>query len=81
MDDVFSSIDSETEKTIFHSISSNIVGKTILFATHRTSILTQMDHVVYLQDGLVVEQGTPLELLKTNGPFAALVELQRKNEE
>lgn len=78
-DDIFSAVDASTEKRIFQAIKTKFIKKTILFITHRVSILEEMDRVIYMKEGRVIEDGTPSELLKQQGSYAALVELQRLN--
>ncbi|MGA8163595.1 MAG: ABC transporter ATP-binding protein [Waddliaceae bacterium] len=78
LDDVFSAVDADTENKIFRAIKENFRGKTILLVTHRISILEQMDRVIYLSGGSVLEDGTPDELMAARGHFAALAELQRQ---
>ena len=77
LDDIFSAVDSATEKKILKAMRENFQGKTVLLITHRISILEQMDRVIYLSEGTVVEDGPPERLVKQNGHYAALVELQR----
>ncbi len=77
LDNVFSAIDLETEKTIFEKMRQNFSGKTVLLVTERTSILNQMDHIFYFSDGEIKEQGAPEELIQKEGCYAALNELQR----
>ncbi|GIT38916.1 MAG: hypothetical protein Ct9H300mP8_01120 [Gammaproteobacteria bacterium] len=44
---------------------------------HRLSTIAQSDHIVFLDEGRVLEQGTPSELLaKTDGHYRRFVELQ-----
>jgi len=77
LDDIFSAVDTATEKRIFEAMRENFRGKTVLLITHRMTILEQMDRVVYLMNGHVVEDGTPKELMAKGGHYAALAELQR----
>ncbi len=76
LDDIFSAVDTATEKRIFEAIKKNFRGKTLLVITHRTSILDQMDRIIYLQEGRIIEDGAPKALLQQNGYYAALVGLQ-----
>lgn len=78
LDDIFSSLDAETEMRIFQSIKENLKGKTVLLITYRASILEQMDRVVCLRGGEIVEEGTPQELLRRRGFFEALVTIQKR---
>lgn len=79
LDDIFSSVDSMTEKKIFQAIKDNFKERTILLVTHRVSILEQLDRVIYMVNGRIVEDGTPAELVDHHGPYKALVDLQRLN--
>ena len=49
---------------------------TIIFFSHRLAAFPVSDLVVVLDKGRIVEQGTPEELLRLGGTFAALVELE-----
>jgi ATP-binding cassette subfamily B multidrug efflux pump len=77
LDDIFSAVDSSTEKQIFDSMVKNFAGKTVVLITHRVTILEKMDQIIYLSDGKVLETGSPEELMEKEGHYAALVELQR----
>lgn len=77
LDDIFAAVDAATERRIFESIRDKFPDKTVLLITHRISILEEMDRVIYMSDGLIVEDGSPSQLMTRNGPYAALVELQQ----
>lgn len=81
LDDIFSALDTATEKRIFKSIKEHFQGKTVLLVTHRISILDQMDRIIYMSHGHIQEDGSPEQLRKLNGHYAALAELQRMTEE
>ncbi len=74
-DDIFSSVDSSTEKKIFDQLRERFSGKTVLFITHRVSILQQLDRVIYLVGGKIQSDGAPAELAEREGPYKNLVEL------
>jgi len=76
LDDVFSAVDAETEVKIFTSIKKLFLEKTVMIITHRVSVLEQLDTILYIMNGKVIEKGTPRELLKRGRHYAALVELQ-----
>lgn len=76
LDDIFSAVDTATEKRIFAQIRAHFSGKTVVLITHRVSLLEQMDRVVYMMHGRIEEDGTPAELLAKKGHYAALAELQ-----
>lgn len=81
LDDAFSSVDSSTEKRIFDTMKENFQGRTVFLITHRASILSQLDRVIVIDGGLIVEEGTPAELLSRKGHFRALWELQNLDEQ
>ncbi len=76
LDDIFSAVDVATEKRIFQAMKDNFRGKTILLITHRVSILDQLDRVIYMADGEVLEDGKPADLKKNKNHYWALSELQ-----
>lgn len=77
LDDIFSAVDAETEQRIFQAMKENFKHKTILLITHRVSILEQLDRVIYMADGRIVEDDSPQELGQRSGPYKALVDLQK----
>lgn len=77
LDDIFSALDAETEKHIFESMRRHFIGKTVLLITHRVSILEQLDRVIFMKEGRILEDGTPQTLLKQKGCYEALVNLQK----
>jgi len=81
LDDIFSAVDTITEKRIFHAMKENFQGKTVLLVTHRVSTLEQMDRVIYMANGCILEDGPPDRLIAQNGHYAALAELQKMGKE
>lgn len=80
LDDCFSSVDADTEAAILSELKRVCRGRTTLLVTHRLAVLRQADWVVFLDDGRVVEQGTPAALMAANGPTARYAELQSLRE-
>jgi ATP-binding cassette, subfamily B, bacterial len=72
LDDPMSAVDTETERLLVDRLRPAVSGRTVLVATQRLSTLVVADRAVVLDDGVVVEQGTPAELLAQGGRFAAL---------
>jgi ATP-binding cassette, subfamily B, bacterial PglK len=62
-DEATSSLDSETEKEIMKTINNLHGLKTILIIAHRLTTLEQCDHLYKIENGSIVTQGTPKELL------------------
>jgi ATP-binding cassette subfamily B protein len=64
LDEATSSLDSESEMYIQDALSKLMKGRTTIVVAHRLSTIMQMDRIVVISDGKVVEQGRHDELLK-----------------
>src|SRR6201982_854397 len=73
LDEATSALDSEVEAAIQQSLGTLMAGKTVIAIAHRLSTIARMDRLVVLDHGRIVEQGTHAELLRANGPYAALL--------
>lgn len=69
LDDAFSSLDVETEEKILKNIKEVIRGMTTILVTHRLSAVRQVDRIVVMEQGRIVEQGGHAELLGGNGYY------------
>ncbi|MDQ5921985.1 MAG: ATP-binding cassette, subfamily bacterial [Pseudomonadota bacterium] len=67
LDEATSALDSVTEQYIQESIQELLEGKTVLAIAHRLSTLKNMDRLIIVDDGRIIEQGTHDELLKVSG--------------
>lgn len=67
LDEATSSLDSHSEVLISKAISSLIINKTVIAIAHRLSTLKEMDRIIVLEKGKVVESGTFDELSKIKG--------------
>ena len=72
LDDPLSAVDTLTERRLVKRLRPALSGRTVLVATQRLSTVEIADRAVVLEDGLIVESGAPAELLRSDGPFAAL---------
>src|SRR5688572_14629195 len=72
LDDPMSAVDTQTERLLVENLRPAVAGRTVLVATQRLSTIGVADRAVVLQDGRVVEDGPPHELLAAGGPFTAL---------
>ncbi|NPE27838.1 ABC transporter ATP-binding protein [Methanococcoides sp. SA1] len=77
LDEATASLDVENETKIQAGISKLIQNKTVLVIAHRMRTIANVDNVVVLEDGHVVETGKPVELKMKNGLFAKMVERQK----
>lgn len=75
-DEATSSLDSESEKYIQSSLKKLMKNKTVVAIAHRLSTLREMDRIIVLEDGKIVEQGTHLGLLRKKGRYAKLFKMQ-----
>jgi ABC-type multidrug transport system fused ATPase/permease subunit len=72
LDDPMSAVDTQTEHLLVQNLRPAVAGRTVLVATQRLSTISVADRAVVLEDGRIVEEGPPHELLAAGGPFAAL---------
>ncbi len=72
LDEATSALDSEVEAAIQKTLYGVMEGKTVIAIAHRLSTIAQMDRVVVLDEGRIVEDGPPAELLKQDGLYASL---------
>ena len=76
LDEATASLDVDNETEIQNAISKLVKGKTVLIIAHRMRTVEAADNIVVLSDGIVVENGTHEELMKENGLYHRLVDLQ-----
>ncbi|MCP4864440.1 MAG: ABC transporter ATP-binding protein [Alteromonas sp.] len=72
LDEATSALDSEVESAIQECLNKVMENKTVLAIAHRLSTIAQMDRLLVLDNGEIVEQGTHQELLEKGGIYAKL---------
>ncbi len=70
LDEATSALDSEVEAAIQETLYGVMEGKTVIAIAHRLSTIAQMDRIVVLDDGKVVEEGSHEELLARGGLYS-----------
>ena len=76
LDEATSSIDTRTEMKIQEAFQKMMEGRTTFVVAHRLSTIREVDVILYMQDGKVLEQGNHKELLQKNGYYAKLYRSQ-----
>ena len=76
LDEATASLDVDNETEIQNAISKLVKGKTVLIIAHRMRTVEAADNIIVLSDGVVAENGTHEELMKENGLYHRLVDLQ-----
>ena len=77
LDEATSSLDSETEAFIQEALENLWVDRAAIVIAHRLATLNNVDRIVVIENGQVVEEGTKQQLLAADGPFADLWSRQR----
>ena len=72
LDDPMSSVDTETEHLLVENLRPAVAGRTVLVSSQRLSTILVADRAVVLEGGVIVEDGTPAQLLGRGGAFARL---------
>ncbi|MBA47184.1 MAG: multidrug ABC transporter [Dehalococcoidia bacterium] len=75
-DDSTSAIDTQTEKKIREEMMSLGTGITLIVIAHRISSVMNLDEILYLDSGEIVERGNHNELIKLNGRYSELYNMQ-----
>lgn len=76
LDEATSALDTESEAEIQAALDHLMRERTVLAVAHRLSTVIGFDRIVVLQDGRVVEDGSPAELRGSGGVFDSLWQRQ-----
>lgn len=76
LDEATSALDTESERFVQDALDKMMENRTSLIIAHRLSTIQKADHIVVLDQGNIVEQGSHNMLLELNGIYRKLVELQ-----
>jgi ATP-binding cassette subfamily B multidrug efflux pump len=79
LDEATSSVDPHTERTIQNSLRKLMSGRTSLIIAHRLSTILDVDEILVIRRGEIIERGTHLDLILRNGYYSKLFHLQFKN--
>lgn len=78
LDEATASVDAETEREIQHAIAELAGSRTIIAIAHRLSTIQNADQILVLEEGKIVQRGTHSQLLKQEGLYRRLQQIQSK---
>ena len=81
LDDCLSAVDTNTENIILNNLRRIMADRTSVVISHRVSSAKLADHIIMLDEGEIVEQGTHNELMEMNGAYRELYDKQLQTEE
>lgn len=80
LDEATSSVDTRTEVEIQKAMNALMKGRTSFIIAHRLSTIRDAEHILVMNNGTIIEQGTHIELIKQNGFYADLYNSQFSTE-
>ena len=81
LDEASASLDVESETCVQKALSHLIANRTVIMIAHRMRTIANASKLIVLEDGHVVEQGTPEQLLRKEGVYQRMVDLQKMSNE
>lgn len=76
LDDCLSAVDAKTETKILENLKSIMNNKTSIIISHRISAIKNSHHIIVLDEGKIVEEGTHEELISINGLYRSIYDKQ-----
>jgi ATP-binding cassette subfamily B protein len=73
LDEATSALDSESEEIIREALNRLMRGRTVIAIAHRLSTVRNFDRIVVMQEGQIVEDGSPDHLMRRNGRYRELI--------
>lgn len=77
LDEPFSALDPSTARKLHEKLMKKTVGKTVLLVSHRLVGLEDLDQILVMEDGKLVQAGQPEELMEQQGLYMTLKEIER----
>ena len=79
LDEPTTGLDARTEEQVMAALRSLMVGRTTIIVTHQLPLIREADQILFIEHGRLVERGTHTELLRLNGRYRRLFDLQVLN--
>lgn len=76
MDDCLSAVDTETEEQILKNLEKITKNRTTIIVSHRISSAKNADHIIVLDEGEILQEGSHNQLISQDGYYKALYEQQ-----
>lgn len=76
LDDCLSAVDTETEEQILNTIEKISKNTTTIIVSHRISSVKNANHIIVLEDGQIIQEGTHNQLVRKNGYYKTLYKKQ-----
>jgi subfamily B ATP-binding cassette protein MsbA len=80
LDEATSALDTESEKVVQNALKQLMKNRTSIVIAHRLSTIQEADLIIVLESGKIAEQGTHNELIRADGLYKRLIEMQTFNE-
>ncbi|MEM6319389.1 MAG: ATP-binding cassette domain-containing protein [Bacteroidota bacterium] len=69
MDEPTSALDNVTAKKVIQNMERHFAGRTIITATHKLKLFEHVDHIIMIEDGVIIERGTYESLMAEKGEY------------
>lgn len=79
-DDSLSAVDSETDAKIRAALNNNLHNSTVILISHRITSLMRADKIIVLDDGKIVQEGTHEDLIKCEGIYKSIYDIQNNSD-
>ncbi|WP_252225932.1 ABC transporter ATP-binding protein [Caldicoprobacter algeriensis] len=76
LDDSLSAVDTKTEQKILENLRNVLKGRTGIVISHRVSVVRYCDHIIFMDEGRIIERGTHEELMRLKGAYYNLYRSQ-----
>ena len=80
LDEATSALDTESEKLVQEALNKLMINRTTVVIAHRLSTIQNADKIIVIDAGRVIEQGSHADLIRSNGLYKRLIDMQTFND-
>lgn len=80
LDEATSALDNESERLIQQALDRLMTGKTSIIVAHRLTTIEQVDRIIVMDEGKIIEEGSHTTLMNNNGYYAKLRNISQTNQ-